>query len=141
MNAQDTANNILVDFDAESQSNLLGNSRAAPTGITPFHFNDRVDEFLTRSFRTRLSPTLGRKQHLILSFRQQVVEMQQSGRLQNDSGPQNAYWAHEKGAQTGDDTIRGAQVGSTLTATIEDQELMLDEHRLGNDGTQTSRSC
>src|SRR5580700_11489964 len=86
-NAQDTANNILVDFDAESQSNLLGNSRAAPTGITPFHFNDRVDEFFTRSFRTRLSPTLGRKQHLILSFRQQVVEMQQSGRLQNDSGP------------------------------------------------------
>jgi len=49
--------------------------------------------------------------------------------------------AHEKGAQTGDDTIRGAQVGSTFTATIEDQELMLDEHRLGNDGTQTSRSC
>src|SRR5580700_10837879 len=40
-NAQDTANNILVDFNAESQSNLLGNSRAAPTGITPFHFQRR----------------------------------------------------------------------------------------------------
>jgi hypothetical protein len=29
MNGQDTANYILVDFDAESQRNLLGNSRAA----------------------------------------------------------------------------------------------------------------
>ena len=42
--------------------------------------------------------------------------------------------AHEKGAQSGDDTIRGAQIGRTLAAAIEDPQLMLDEHRLGNDG-------
>src|SRR5947209_11333840 len=39
----------------EGQRDLLGNSRAAPTGITPFHFNDGIDEFFGRSFRT--SPT------------------------------------------------------------------------------------
>ena len=78
MNAQYSANIILVDFDAESQGDLLGNSWATPVGITPFHFNDRVDEFLIRSFRAGQTPALGRKQHAVLSFRQHVLEMQQS---------------------------------------------------------------
>ena len=86
MNAQDTANNIPVDCNAESQRDLLGNSGAAPVEITPFQFNDCVDEFSMRSFRARLTPALGRKQHAVLSFRQHVVEMQQGRRLQDDGG-------------------------------------------------------
>jgi hypothetical protein len=39
--------------------------------------------------------------------------------------------AHEKAAQTGDDTIRGAQIGHTLAAAIEDPQF--DEHRLRNE--------
>jgi hypothetical protein len=69
------------------------------------------------------------------------MEMQRSGRLQNDGGAENACRAHEKGAQSGDDTIRGAQIGRTLAAAIEDPQLMFDEHRLGNDGTEASWSC
>jgi hypothetical protein len=110
-------------------------------GITPFHGNDGVDEFFVRSLRARPTPALGRKQHKVLSFHQQVVEMQQSGRLQNDGGTENACRAHEKGAQTSDDTIRGAQVGSTLAAAIDDPQLMFDQHRLGNDGTEASWPC
>ena len=67
--------------------------------------------------------------------------MQQSGRLQNDSGTENACRAYEKGTQTGDDPIRGAQVGSALAATIEDQQLMPDERGFGNDGTESARPC
>jgi hypothetical protein len=114
MNAQDTTNNIFVDFNAESQRDLLGDSGTTPGGITPFQFNDCVDEFFIRSFRARLEPALGRKQHAVLSSRQHVVEMQQSGRLQDDGGAYNACRAHKKGAQTGDDTLCGVQVGSTL---------------------------
>jgi hypothetical protein len=40
--------------------------------------------------------------------------------------------AHEKCAQAGDDTIRGAQVGRTLAAAIEDQKLMPDQRRFGD---------
>jgi hypothetical protein len=141
MNAQDTANNIFVDLDGKSQPDLLGNSGTAPVGITPFHFNDGVDEFFLRSIRARPSPALGRKQIAVLSSPQHVMEMQQSGRLQNDGGAENAYRAHEKRAQTGDDTIRGAQIGRTLAAAIEDPQLMFDEHRLGNDGTEASWPC
>jgi hypothetical protein len=86
MNAQDTANNILVDFNVESQGDLLGDSGTTPVGITSFQFNDCVDEFFIRSFRAGLTPALGRKQHAVLSLRQHVVEMEQSGRLQDDSG-------------------------------------------------------
>jgi hypothetical protein len=48
------------------------------------------------------------------------MEMQQSARLQDDGGTGNACRVHEQGAQTGDDTLCGVQVRSTLAATIED---------------------
>ena len=139
MNAQDTANNILIDLDGESQCDLLGNSGTTPVGITPFHFNDGVDEFFLRSMRARPTPALGRKQNEILSSPQHGMEMQQSGRLQKRWRSGERVRAHEKGAQSGDDTIRGAQIGRTLAAAIEDPQLMFDEHRLGNDGTEASR--
>ncbi len=58
----------LSDRTTECSTQPSTNAVIFEPGITPFHFNDRVDEFLGRSFRARLSPTLGRKQHLILSF-------------------------------------------------------------------------
>jgi hypothetical protein len=114
MNAQDTANNILVDFNAESQRDLLGDSGTTPVGITPLHFSYCVDEFSIRSFRARLTPALGRKQQAVFSLRQLAVEIDQRGRLQDDCTTQNAGWVHEKDAQTGDDTLGGAEVGSAI---------------------------
>ena len=67
--------------------------------------------------------------------------MQHSGRLQNNSATENACPAHEKGAQAGDDPIGGAQVRRTLTAAIEDQQLMPDQRGFGNDGTESTRPC
>ena len=76
----------------------------------------------------------------VLSFCQQTVEMEQSRRLQNDGGTANACGAHEKSAQAGD-TIRGTQVRRTHTTTIEDQQLMPDQHGFGDHGTETARLC
>ena len=67
--------------------------------------------------------------------------MQESRRLQNDGGTENAGRAHDKGAQTGEDTIRGEQIGRTLATAIEDPQLMFNEQRLGNDGTEASWPC
>jgi hypothetical protein len=61
-----------------------------------------------------------RKQHAVLSFAQQTLAMQQSGRLQNVGGKKDTCRAHEQGAQAGDDPIRGKQVGRTLAPAIED---------------------
>ena len=84
VNAQDAANNILVDGDAESQRDLLSNAGTAPVGIAPFHCYDGVDEVFLRSLRARAPSALGRKQPAVFSFPQHTVQMQQSGRLQND---------------------------------------------------------
>ena len=78
MDAQDTANNILVDLDTESQRDLLGNAEAAPVWITPFHGNDGVDEFFLRSLRVGPTPALGREQQAVLSLFEHVVEIEQS---------------------------------------------------------------
>jgi hypothetical protein len=120
VNAQDAANNILVDFDAESQRDLLSNAWTAPSRIAPLHCDNGVNEGFLRSLRTRPVPALGRKQQVVLSLPQHTVEMEQSGRLQNDGGTENACRAHEKSAQARDDTIRATQVGRTLSATIDD---------------------
>jgi hypothetical protein len=60
---------------------------------------------------------------------------------QNDGRTKKAGRAHEKGAQTGDNAIGRAQLGRTLASAIEDQELMFDEHRFGNQATGASRHC
>jgi hypothetical protein len=128
MNSKDTANNILVDLLSEGQRNLLRDSRTSPAGIASFHFNDGVDQFLFGSFRTGMAPTSGGKQHAVLSSGQCVVEMQQSGRLENDGRAEEASPVQEEGAQTGDDTVCGPQVGRALSAAIKDAQLMFDEH-------------
>jgi len=50
MDSQNPADYVFVDFDAEGQSDLLGNSLAAPSAIAPFHFNDGGDQVFGRSF-------------------------------------------------------------------------------------------
>ena len=133
MNAQHTADNVFIDLHTESQRDLLSNAGTTPAGIAPFHCHDGRDEVFVGSLRARPTAVPGRKQHAVLSFAQHTVEMQQSGRPQNDGGTENAYRAHEKSAQAGDDTIRGTQFGRPLSTTIQDQQLMLDQRRFGDD--------
>jgi hypothetical protein len=51
MNAQDTADHVLVYFDPESQCDLLSDARAAPTRILSFHLEDGIDQLFRRSLR------------------------------------------------------------------------------------------
>jgi hypothetical protein len=100
-----------------------------------------INEVFVGSLRTRPVPALRGKQQAVLSFPQHTVEMEQSGRLQNDGGTENACRAHENSAQAGDDTIRGTQVGRTLSTTIEDQQLMPDQRGFGHNGAESARPC
>src|SRR5215471_21389562 len=63
VSGQDTAYHILVDLDTECQRDLLGNARAAPTGVPPFHCDDGFDELLVRSLGAGSTPTRTRKQN------------------------------------------------------------------------------
>jgi hypothetical protein len=49
---ENPADHVFVDIDAKCERNLLGNPFAASGAIAPFHFNDRVDQFLRRALGT-----------------------------------------------------------------------------------------
>ena len=119
MRCQNAADDVFIDADTEGQGDLLGNSRAAPTRITPFHLNDGIDEFFGWSFRARPTTVFGGEQHPVFSLDQHVMEMKQSRWPQHDGGTQNACRPHEKSAQTGDNPIRHAQVRSAFPTTIQ----------------------
>src|SRR4030095_10644274 len=138
VNAQHTADNVLIDLHTESQRNLLRNAGTTPAGITPFRCHDGLDEVLVGSLRARPTAVPGRKQHAVLSLAQPTVEMQQSGRLQNDGGTNDTCRAQEQGAQAGDDPIRGTQVKRTLAPAIEDEQLMPDQQGFGANGTEST---
>src|SRR5215471_5661393 len=73
MNAQHTADNVLIDLHTESQRDLLRNAGTTPAGITPLHCHDSLDEVSVGSLRARPTAAFGRKQHAVLSFAQQTV--------------------------------------------------------------------
>jgi hypothetical protein len=95
MISENPTDHVFVDLDAEGQSDLMGNPLAAPCAITPFHLNDRVDQFSCRTFRSRTAGPAGREQQPVLLFRQHFVKMQQSRGLQDDSRAQNSRGTHQ----------------------------------------------
>ena len=70
MLGENPSNHVLVDWDVERQGQLLCDSRTAPVGITLLHFDDRMDEFCTRSFRAALPTAIRGEQHAVLLLAQ-----------------------------------------------------------------------
>ena len=71
---ENPANHVFVDWDVERQGDLLCNSRAAPVGITLLHFDDRMNEFYARSFRTGLLTAIRGEEHPVLLLAQDFVK-------------------------------------------------------------------
>ena len=59
MTSENPSNDVFVDWDVESQGNLLSNSRTAPGGIALFCLDNGFDEFSGRSLSTGLASSLG----------------------------------------------------------------------------------
>src|SRR5262245_31981462 len=60
MNAQHTADNILIDLHTESLRDLLRNAGTTPAGITPLHRYDGLDEVFVGSLRAGPTAVPGR---------------------------------------------------------------------------------
>jgi hypothetical protein len=140
MNTQNAPNHVFVDLYSKSQRDLLGDSKTTPTRIPPFHFDDSFDQFPTRPFRTRALFLLGRKQEPVLLFEQQAMEVQQRRGLQYHGGTQNPSRSDEEATQTGDSAIRGTQIGSTFSASVENQQLVSQQNGFGKDRTNPPRA-
>src|SRR4051794_14453461 len=71
-----------------------------------------------------------------IAERADVAEWKASERWRKES----ACAAHEQGAQTGDDPVSGAQIGGTSAIAIEDQQLVPNQRRFGNNGAESAGS-
>ena len=67
------------------------------------------------------------------------MEAQERGGFQDDRDTDQPARAHEQRTHAGDHAISEAEVGGTSPGAIEDQQLLLDEHGLGHDGTRAAR--
>ncbi|OLD17670.1 MAG: hypothetical protein AUJ01_08680 [Acidobacteria bacterium 13_1_40CM_3_65_5] len=62
------------------------------------------------------------------------MEAQERGGFQHDRGPDQPAGAHEERTDAGDDAITEAEMGCTFPGTIEDEQLLPDEHGFGHHG-------
>src|SRR5262245_11857167 len=65
---QDPANDILINTSAERQIDLLGDSRAAPGRIPPFHFNNGANHVCVWTFWSWLRAAFWRKQQPVFAL-------------------------------------------------------------------------
>ena len=56
---ENPSNHVLVDCKVEGQGDRFSDSRTTPAGIALLHFDDRMDEFCTRSLRAGLAIVIG----------------------------------------------------------------------------------
>ncbi len=66
------------------------------------------------------------------------MESENRGGFENDGGTQQSVWLHEYGAKPSDESIDRFQGGCSFSRAIENQQLMLDEQRFGDDGSNAA---
>jgi len=72
--SENPSNHVFVDWDVERQSDLLGDSRTAPIGITLLHFDDRMNEIYARPFRTGLPRAIRGEEHPVVLLAQDFMK-------------------------------------------------------------------
>ena len=71
---ENPSNHVFVDSKVEGQGDLSSNSRTTPAGIPLLHFDDRMEEFCTRSLRAGLATAIGGEQRAVLLPAQGLVK-------------------------------------------------------------------
>ena len=117
-----TSHRVLIYWDVERQSYLIGDPLVAEARIPAFRFNYGSNEFWRRSFRSRLSRSpLWRKQFAVLAAHKRSVEVQYCGRLQRNCGSEQASRAQKTCTQSRNESVNRTQVRCSLPWSLEDQ--------------------
>ena len=137
---ENPSNHVFVNRKVEGQGNLFSNSRTAPAVVPLLHFHNRMDEFCTRSLRAGLGTAIGGEQHAVLFLAHGLVKAEQGRGLQHNGRSKQASGTQPERQPASKDPVRRGQIRRSLPGAIQDQELMLEQKRLGNEGTGTARS-
>jgi len=124
---QDSANHVLVEVDAESMGNLFGDARAATPRIAPLKFEDGLNDFLTRTLRSRSAPRLGREEIPVFLPHQRRVDSQERRWTNTDGGPLDARALQQLAPEGEEQALDRREVRSPFSGSIEHQKLLLEE--------------
>jgi hypothetical protein len=117
---------------------LLGDTPTAKSPILALHSDDRCDELRRRAFRARPAATLRREQQPVLSFHEFLMEANDSGRLEHDGAANESKRGDAGRTQSCDYPIHRSQPRGALARSIQDEQLVLEQHRLCDHGTRSA---
>src|SRR6202035_5943223 len=105
---ENPSHHVFVDCNIEGQGDLFSDSRTAPAGIPLLHFDDRVDEFCTRSLRagfaivirdrksTRLNSSHSSISYAVFCLKKNEVASERSCESQRVDAAQWTRAAHQR---------------------------------------------
>ena len=134
MCGQNSADHILVEVDAKGLGQVLGDLRAAKSGITPLEFADGSEEFRCGPFWTWLFLRTRGVEESIFEILEPTVKAQQGGGLEDYGGAQETTRAQELRIEPEDYTVDGAKIWGTTARAAQDQELLFEHHVLSHEG-------
>ena len=127
-----------IDLDTECLVDLLCDSRASKPGVALLHCNDGLDEFVRWSLGTRFRFATSRIRQSILSLLEQVVKSQKRRRPDNYGSPTKAVFVEKQRPQPEQKPIQCREIGRTSPGTIDNEELLLHQQAVGDDGPGTT---
>jgi hypothetical protein len=136
---KDPPDHVLIDVNPEGMGNLLGDPGAAEAGVPALHFNDDLDDILRWPLGARLPSVPGRVEQPALPLLECVVKAQERRGPEDDGDPNNGALTEEKRPEIKQESIQGGEVWSSTARPADDQELLLQENTLDEDGACATR--
>lgn len=133
MLGENSTDDVLVDIDAKGRCELLGDAPGAESRIAGLHRHDRRDKFGRRAFGPGLAATLGGEEPPVLAADQDAMKRHDRRGPEDDGAAQQAGGTDHRRAQGSDDAIYRPQARCALPRATQDQQLVLEKKRLGED--------
>ena len=130
---------ILVDIEPEYEGELIGDPLVAESRIPSFHLTIAATSSRVGPFGPGLPRRFGVNSNRYL--RVTPVETHDLEGLSTIALRSSRVAAHQRCAESSDDSIDRLKIGRSFSRALEDQELVLDQHGLRDDSAQTARSA
>jgi len=134
-----SSDDVLVDLRIQYDRQLLSDSLVPEARIPTLHFADSRNQLGRWTFRAELATALRSEQQLVLASNQRSVKAHDRRWLEHNRRADQPGRADQCGQQASDDSIGRPQGRCPSLRTTDNQKLMLDEQRFGDDGTRSTR--
>ena len=118
--------------------NLFGDARAPAPRVTAFELKNGLNDLLTRTLRSWLSPRLGREEIPVFLLHKCRVDSEERGGTDGDGTTLDSATLDQLAPQGQEQSLDRREVRSALSGSIEHDELLLEEQIFGDDRPATA---